>query len=151
MRYSILALLASALVFAPGANAAAVKVKPTYAVTAAAKSGKNVKFTISVTVANVPKCTGKVTATHKLSKKKSVSWSARYTGDSAICTARIKGKLAVKKYGKTVKFSIKFPGNDSIKKFSATKSLKLSPPPPPPPPPPGPGNPPLTTVGPQSF
>lgn len=132
MRYSLLALFAALLAFAPSASAAPVKVKPVVSVTAATTVGKNVKFTIAVTVANVPKCKGKVTATHKVSKKKRVSWSARYTGDSAICTAAIHGKLPAKNFGKKIKFSIKFPGNDFIKKFSASKSLTLTPPPAPP-------------------
>jgi hypothetical protein len=151
MRYFILGLFAALLIVAPAASAKAVKVKPVYSVTAATKSGKNVKFTIAVTVAQVPKCTGKVTATHKLSKKKSVSWSARYTGDSAICTAAIHGKLPAANYRKKTKFAIKFPGNDSIKKFSVTKSLTLTPPPAPPTPAPSPptGNPTPIVYGPQ--
>jgi hypothetical protein len=153
MRYFILALFAAFLVAVPAAGAKAVKVSPTYSITAAAVSGKNVKFTIAVTVTGVPKCSGKVTATHKISKKKSVSWSARYTGDSAICTAAIKGKLPKASFGKKVKFAIKFPGNDAIKKFSASKSLTLTPPAPPPAPapsPPGGGSTTPIIFGPQS-
>jgi hypothetical protein len=156
MRYFILALFAALIVMVPSAGATAVKVAPTYSITSAAVSGKNVKFTITVTVTGVPKCSGKVTATYKISKKKSVSWTGRYTGDSAICTAKINGKLPKASFGKKVKFAIKFPGNDSIKKFSTSKSLTLSPPPPPAPPAPVPTPPtgpdpiPLTT-GPQTL
>lgn len=134
MRYPLLVLIAASLAFAPGASAAPVAVKPTYAVTAAAKSGKKVKFVLTVTLPpGIPSCPKKerVTASTKLSRKKTAKWSARYTGDSAICTAAIHGKLSVAKYGKTVKFKIKFPGSKSIKKFSASKKLKLVPPPPP--------------------
>lgn len=129
MRYFILGLFAALAVAVPVARAAAVKATPSYSITAAKVSGKNVKFDLLVKAAsNVPGCKGTVTASHKISKKNVKSWTGKLKTSGTDCATTIKGKLPKSKFGKKVKFSIKFPGNKVIKKFGATKSLTLSPP-----------------------
>jgi hypothetical protein len=152
MRYFILGLFAAFAVAVPVAGAAAVKPTPSYSIAAAKVSGKNVKFDLLVKAAsNVPGCKGTVTASHKISKKKTVSWTGKLKTTGTDCATTIKGKLPKAKFGKKVKFSIKFPGNKAIKKFSGTKSLTLvSPPLPPPPVTPGSAAPPAQ-IGPQAF
>ncbi|MFT4050243.1 MAG: hypothetical protein QM648_10495 [Solirubrobacterales bacterium] len=132
MRYLFFAPLALLLLIAPGANASPVKVKPTYAITAASVSGKSVKFTLTSTLpSSVKSCPGKKTkleASVNSGSKKIWDSARAYTLDSEVCVALFKGKLPAKKYGKTVKFSFSFPGTKKIKKFSGSKKLKLVPP-----------------------
>jgi hypothetical protein len=130
------------------ANAKAVKVTPTYSITSAVVSGKKVKFTFYVALGTeVQGCSGKVTASHKLSKKKTAKWSASLKQSAVACAATIHGSLPKENFNKKTKFQIKYPGNSKIKPFSATKSLTLSPPPPTTPTPGGPTTP--VVLGPQ--
>jgi hypothetical protein len=150
MRYFILVLFAALAVAVPVASANAVKATPKASITKAVVSGKSVKFDLLVKAAsNVPGCKGTVTASHKLSKKKTVAWTGKLKATGVDCAATIKGKLPKAKFGKKVKFTFKFPGNKSLKKFNTSKSLKLSPPPAPLPPAPTPGTGAPGLVGPQ--
>lgn len=149
MRYLLLAPLAALLALAPGAEAAALKAKPTYAVKSAAVSGKSVKFVLTVAfAANAGKCPKeKIAASSGTGSTKKIWGTKHYTLDSDVCTAAIHGKLAKSKYGKSVKFKFSFPGGKTVKKFSGSKTLKLVTPPAPVP---GP-SPPTFEVGPQAF
>jgi hypothetical protein len=127
MRYLVLALLAALAVFAPTAQAAATKPAPVVTVLTVKKSGKDVKFDLLGDLIPAPStCTGILTASHKLSKKKTVKWKGKLKSFAGTCDTTIHAKLPVAKYDKKVKIKFAFPGNKSIKKFSSTKSLKIA-------------------------
>lgn len=156
MRYFILVAAVALGITAPAAGAKPAKVAASYSVVVSSVSGANVKFVLvaSIDGNSVPGCKGKVTASHKLSKKSTKKWSGSLKQSPVACSAKISGKLPKAKYGKDVKFTFTFPGNTSIKKFSKTKSLKLVTPTsvlplPLPGGPPAPGPP--AQVGPQAF
>ena len=156
-RYAGLIALATALLVVVGsAQAAAVKVKPTISVVSAAKSGKYVRFQIGVKfpipAGVTAPCSGKVTVSTKLSKKKTAKWSGKLAAVGPACVAKVKAKLASVKYGKKLKFSVAFKGSKKLKPFSSSRKLRIVAPPPttplPPAAPPGlPGPPPLEVVG----
>jgi hypothetical protein len=133
------------------AGAKAVKVTPTVSVTSAAVKGKKVTFAVYHALGlEVQGCAGKVKMSHKISKKQTKSWSGSLKTSTLGCGATIHASLPKANFNKKLKFTSKFAGNSKIKKFSITKSLKLSPPPPPTTPTPGPVGPPASK-GPQAF
>jgi hypothetical protein len=137
--------MAAVLLLVPMAGAVQ-KVRPAVEIGHAEKSGKNVKFTIAVTLAlPASACKGKVTASHKVSKKKTLKWSASMKFNNVGCVAEIKGKLPVAKYGKKAKFGISFDGSKSVKAFNVSKTLTIVDPPAPPAPVPGSSTPPATS------
>ncbi|MBI5311437.1 MAG: hypothetical protein HZB14_10505 [Actinobacteria bacterium] len=158
-RYAKLFALATALLVVAGsAQAAGVTVKPTTSVESATKSGKHVRFQIVVKFpipagASATDCSGKVTVSTRLSKKKTAKWSGKLAALGPDCVARIKARLASAKYGKKLKFSVAFGGSTKLKSFSRSLKLKIVAPPPPTPPlppaaPPAPPAPPaLEAVG----
>lgn len=150
----LIAFAAALLVTAGSAQAAAVKVKPTASITAATKSSKYAKFQLGVAFpipagAAAADCSGKVTVSTKLSKKKTAKWTGKLAALGPDCVAKVKARLVAKNYGKKLKFTVAFKGNKKLKPFSKSWNLKIVPPPPTPsplpvaPPPP----PPFSTVG----
>lgn len=133
----LIALTTAALLAVAGsAQAAAVKVKPTASVVGATKSEKNVRFQIDVKFpipagASAADCSGKVTVSTKLSKKKTAKWSGKLAAVGADCVAKVKAKLAAAKYGKKVKFSVAYKGSKKLKAFSRSWKLKIVAPAPP--------------------
>jgi hypothetical protein len=148
-------LLVTALAAAPSAGAVQ-KVRAAVEIGHAEKSGKNATFTIDVTfpvpagLTAATACKGKVSASYKLSKKKTLKWSGSFKPNDIACLAEIKGKLPADKYGKKLKFGIDFKGSKSIKPFSVSKSLKIVAPPGPPVAP-APVTPPANTGPPVAF
>jgi len=120
---------------APSTAGAVQKVKPTTTIEAAKKTGKHVKFTIDVsfplptgdTAAN--DCKGKVTASFKLSAKKTIKWSASLKPSLTGCLARIKATLPAAKYGKKLNIKTTFRGNTYLSPFKATSKLTIITPP----------------------
>lgn len=151
----LIALTAALLIVAGSAQAAAVKVKPTASVVGATKSGKYVSFQIGVKFpipagASAADCSGKVSVSTKLSKKKTAKWSGKLAAVGADCVAKVKARLAAAKYGKKLKFSVAYKGSKKLKAFSRSWNLRIvAPPPVPPPPPPAapPAPPPFGMVG----
>lgn len=125
--------LSLVLLIVPTAGAVQ-KVKPTVTIGAAEKSGKSTTFTINVTLlipaGSAAVCSGKVTASYKLSPKKTAKWSGSLK-ENPLCVAAIKGKLPAAKYGKKAKFGFSFKGSKTIKAFDVSKTLTLKPPGPP--------------------
>ena len=137
----LIALATALLVVAGSAQAAAVKVKPTASVVGATKSGKYVRFQIGVKFpipagASAADCSGKVTVSTKLSKKKTAKWSGKLAAVGPDCVATVKARLASAKYGKKLKFTVAFKGSKKLKPFSRSWKLRIVAPPPPPPLPP---------------
>lgn len=129
MRYFILGFLAALAVVAPVAQAEPVKTSPLVAVTYAEKGAKNVKFGFDVMLSPIPaKCSGTLTVSRKISKKKTVRWTGKLSVKYGNCGTTIRGKLPKSNYGKTRKFKFKFPGSKSIREFSYNLSIKLAPP-----------------------
>lgn len=129
MRYLILGLFAALAIVAPVAQAAPAKTLPLVALISATKSAKSVRFGFDVLLTPDPaKCGGTLTVSHRINKKRTVSWSGKLTSIDGVCGTAIYGKLPKSNYGKTRKFKFRFPGSKSIKKFSSTQSFKLVPP-----------------------
>jgi hypothetical protein len=150
----LIALTTASLVVAGSAQAAAVKVKPTASVVGATKSAKHVKFQIGVKFPipagiSATDCSGKVTVSTRVSKKKTAKWSGKLAALGTDCSAKVKGRLASTKYGKTLKFRVAFGGSKKLKPFSRTWKLRIVAPPPTPSPPPAapPAPPALEAVG----
>jgi hypothetical protein len=88
-------------------------------------------------------CKGKVTASvpigkKTVKKKKKTIYKTKKSSlknVAGICTATSALKISDSFYGKTLKFSVKFPGNDAVKKFTKSSKFTLVSPPPPPAPP----------------
>lgn len=123
------------LVVAGSAQAAAVKVKPTASVVGATKSAKYVRFQIGVKFpipagSSAADCSGKVSVSTKLSKKKTAKWSGKLAAVGTDCVAKVKAKLAASKHGKKVKFSVTYKGSKKLKPFSRSWKLKIVAPPP---------------------
>lgn len=145
--------LTTALLLAPAsAHAAAVKVKPTASVLGATKSQKYVRFQIGIKFpipdgASAADCSGKVTASTRLSKKKTAKWSGKLAALGPDCVATVKARLAATKHGKKLRFTIAFKGNEKLKPFRKSWLLRIiAPPPAVPPPTPSPPTPPLVEV-----
>jgi hypothetical protein len=138
----LIALTTTALLVVAGsAQAAEVKVKPTASVVAATKSEKNVRFQIDIKFPiplglSAADCSGKVTVSTRLSKKKTAKWSGKLAAVGPDCVAKVKAKLAAAKYGKKLKFSVAYKGSKKLKPFSRSWNLKIMAPPPAPPLPP---------------
>lgn len=120
----------------------------------ATKSQKHVRFTLGIQFpipigAAAVDCSGKVTASTKLSKTKTAKWSGKLAAVGSDCVATVKARLAAAKHGKKLRFTVAFKGNKKLKSFSRSWLLKVkAPPPPPPPPTPAqPAPPPLEVVG----
>jgi hypothetical protein len=120
---------------AESAQAAAVKVKPTASVIDATKSGKHVKFQIAVkfplpTGTSAADCSGKVTVSTKLTKKKTAKWTGKLAALGPDCVAKVKARLASSKYGKKLKFTVVYKGNKKLKPFIWSGKLRIVSPPP---------------------
>lgn len=124
------AFAAALLVLAGSAQAAAVKVKPTASVVAATRSGEHVRFQIGVGFpipagASAVDCSGKVTVTTKLSRKKTAKWSGKLVAVGPNCVATVKARLASTKYGKMLRFRFAYGGSKKLKPFSGSRKLKI--------------------------
>lgn len=131
-----LVLATALLVVAGSAQAATVKVKPTASVVGATTSEKYVRFQIGVKFpipagVSPADCSGKVTISTKLSKKKTAKWSGKLAALGIECVATVKAKLASAKYGKKLKFKVVYKGSKKLKPFSRTWNLKIVAPTPP--------------------
>jgi hypothetical protein len=155
-RYAKLIAFATTLFVVVGsAQAAAVKVKPSASVVGATKSGKYVRFQIGVKFpipagATAADCSGRVSVSTRLSKKKTAKWSGKLAAVGPDCVAKVKARLASSKHGKKLKFTVAFKGSKKLKPFSRSWNLKIvAPPPIPQPPPPAapPAPPPFEAAG----
>lgn len=102
---------------------------PRATIQSAVVSGRNVRVTLSVVLAPISSaaaCTGRVTATVRLSSRRSVRASGRLSaGLAGACVATIRLTLPRSRNGRTVSFRLSYSGNEAIRRFNRTVRLRV--------------------------
>lgn len=130
-RCSLALLLASisSLVLVTTASAEPQTIRPVATIQSAVVTGSRVRVTLNVLltpVASAADCTGRVVATVRINRRRSVRASGRLTGALAgSCTATIRLTLPRSYNGRTIPFRLTYSGNTAIRRFNRTVRLRI--------------------------
>lgn len=126
---AVLVVVLGSLAIAQTSVAAPRSITPVASIQSAVVSGSSVRVTLNVLLSPVDSaadCSGRVTASVRLSRRRTVRASGRLTQTlPGSCSATIRITLPRSRNGRTVPFRLTYRGNDAIRRFNRTVRLRI--------------------------